>query len=241
MVKKSPANDTADEFEKLASGDKYKKAWKTARKVEAGGGGFASPVAPDGRYTARMTSARAGVTKNKELYISMAHVITEGPQTGTKVDIFQSLEPAKMEWAVKAVKSLGFEFENDEASLTDMKEIMEELNKTKPIVQLSCKNKTVDKRDQKTKKVVGKQDVCNWYIDRMLNADPPPMAKNEGGSSKADAKIEKGDAVTYELNGASSEYEVVAIDNKKGIADIKAGRKTLKAIPLGELELVFEE
>jgi hypothetical protein len=195
-----PAEDSEDEdeFTKLAGSTKYKKAWKEARKVDAGESG--PPALPDGQYTAQVTACVAGVTKardgkGKELYFKLSTVITQGKHKGVRVPLFFSLEPERMEWAVKAVKRLGYEFEDDSASPADMKEIAEDLNEVKPLIQLAAKNVEVEVIDQTTKKK-SKQSRCNWYVNRAL-AESEEVEEPEEDEEEVD---EEGDESEEEVD-----------------------------------------
>lgn len=251
--KPSPAPKESDDFEALANSSKYKKAWKEARKADPGDSG--TPTLPDGRYTARVTGAKAGVTggqngKPKTLFFSISTVITEGQYKGTRVPHYFSLEPERMDWAVKAVKRLDYEFEDDSASPADMKGIAEDLNESKPLIQMSCKNKEVEKIDDKTKKKI-KVEVCNWYIDRLIQGESEEPEddveeeeeveeeeteeeeeveeeeeteeEEEAEDEEEENTFEKGDHVKAKLAGdkRAVEYVILAVNDSKGTAKVK--------------------
>ena len=242
-----------DEFEAMANSTKYKKAWKEARKADPGDSG--TPTLPDGRYNARVTGAKAGVAggqngKPKYLFFSISTVITDGQYKGTRVPHYFSLEPERMDWAVKAVKRLDYEFEDDSASPADMKGIAEDLNETKPLIQISCKNKEVEKIDPTTKKKT-KAEVCNWYIDRLIHGETEEpedeveeeeeeveeeeetedeeeteeeeAEEEEEEETEEEHVFEKGDNVKAKLAGdkRAVEYVILAVNEAKGTAKVK--------------------
>jgi hypothetical protein len=259
------------EFSKLAQSSKYAKAWKDARKLEAGES-FANPILPNGQYVAQVTKSQTGVTKKKELYWSLNVVITQGPHKGTTANFYNSLEPetvgdkgmTRMGLAVITAKRLGYEFD-DAPSPADFEGIATELSNEKPTIQFSAANKEVEKVDKKTKRKT-KVKVCNLRIERLLGDDvtgdeddeevvddenEPEEEEEEEGDADADEgdegadAIEKGDTVKGKLNGSKKieEYLVQAVNATKGTATVKhAKTKTVvKDVPLDKLELVYED
>ena len=111
-----------------------------------------------------------------------------------------------MEWAVKAVKRLGYEFEDDSASPADMKEIAEDLNEVKPLIQLAAKNVEVEVIDQTTKKK-SKQSRCNWYVNRAL-AESEEVEEPEEDEEEVDEEgDESEEEVDEEEEGEEDESE----------------------------------
>jgi hypothetical protein len=196
-VKKKPAaQDDSAAFDALANDPKYKKAWKEAKKVDAGDS-FGNPELEDGRYSVRITSVKCGLTKAKaaggarDPYMSIAGTIVSNDEkyNGLKVSIYFGLTPDRMDFAVKALKRLGYEFDDD-SSLTDVRECCEDLNGTKPLIQISAVNKVVDTVDKKTKKKV-KKPVLNTYIDRLLSNAPPDADEGEEVEEDEEAEDEE--------------------------------------------------
>ena len=269
------------EFAKLAGSKKYTEAWKKAREVEAFEG-FAE--LPRGRYKVQITSAKAGVSKEKELYWLLNGVVIEGEHKGEKVSLYHSLEPTefetkngtmrRMDFAIMAAKLMNYEFEGS-PSPAEFETISEELNESKPVVWVKVDWKDVTTLDKNKQKKTTPR--CNMRIDGMIaerggdidvssdeevsdtddseEGDEPEEGSDtetdsdtedsdsEGGDDEGDAKIEKGDSVLYKQNGKKVEFGVVAVNEKKGTADLKHAKsgKVIKGISLDDLELVFED
>lgn len=227
VAKKGPS-----EFAKLAQSSKYAKAWKDARKLEAGES-YANPILPNGQYVAQVTKSQTGVTKQKELYWSVNVVITRGKYKGTTANFFHSLEPtmvgkgdkqiSRLGIAVITAKRLGYEFDNS-PSPADFEGIAQELSDEKPTIQFSAQNKEVERVDKKTKRKT-KDKVCNLRIERLLGDDTEgdevegdeEIVDDETNDEEGDADegdegdaegdegadaIEKGDTVKGKLNGS---------------------------------------
>lgn len=201
---KKPASKSSDvdDFDKLVNSPEYKKAWKESKNADPGQS-FSNPPLKDGRYGLRITSVKVGVTAAKEgrasvPYLSVTGQLTQGEFKGQSVNLFFNLSPDRQEMAVKALKRLGYEFDED-SSMVDIKEIAADLNETKPLIQISVQNKTGEVVDKKTKKKV-KQNFQNIYIDRMLSTDPPEedeeVEEDEENEDDADddAEAEEDDA-----------------------------------------------
>ena len=155
------ADSKADFMKKMG---KYKKAYKEARTVDAGGS-FSTPEMEDGSYEAKLTSVKAGVDKSDVPYVSLQFVVTKGPAKGERPSIYHGMRNEdSIEYLVKDCKRLGIE--TDEMELDETIDALLELASEKPLVKIDVKNNEykATKGPNKGKKV----NALNVYVGKIL-------------------------------------------------------------------------
>lgn len=155
----------------LSALKKQGKTWSKARKVE--GGSFGVPEIEDGTYQGRLTSAKLGVTKAKkgqdpQPWVNMSFVVLQGDYAGTRVRRSDFLtnedeerQERNMENFFKTIQSLGFE--TAELKMEDLPDLIRDLNKDKPYVEIAISNWTSDKDNNKK--------GLNVYVNRELDKE----------------------------------------------------------------------
>jgi chemotaxis protein histidine kinase CheA len=119
--------------------EKGQSAWKKASKKakEDTGGNFVE--LPDGRYTARLSSAKLGESGNGRAQIAFGWVIADGEYEGKTAYNYQGIQSEdNLFYLGRDLVRLGYELPD---SLSDLPEILKDIEKTKPMGVINLKTK----------------------------------------------------------------------------------------------------
>lgn len=155
------------------------KVWKKARTVDPKGN-FEDPDVPDGTYSARIDSAKLGLTQKEDLTFEIKLVIEGGEYDATKVRIFHMLKgddeealQKKLEFLAKDLKRAGYEI--DDLDPADLKDIAAHMTENKQLLEISTKQ---GEDKQKNRRL-------NVYINKLVGAE---KSETNGKSKKKGKK-----------------------------------------------------
>ncbi len=141
------------------------KMWGKARE-RAGSESYGSEV-EDGRYVASLSEGEINESKSSgRLQVHWIYTILEGSSQGETLHSYDGLESEdNLVWLARKLQRLGYEPPED---LEDVKDIVEEITKNKPKVQIQVKTKG---------------EFQNIYIDKVLSNS---TAKSDGAEAEDD-------------------------------------------------------
>lgn len=200
---------------------KAKSTWKSARKAK-GGQGFEEPEIEDGTYRARLVKASFGVSKKSHApYTNLRFLIVEpdSPFKGNKhgrldmlMDEDEERQQKNQENFSKTMHGLGYELEELDIE-KDIPDLVEDLNKSRPYVELYIKNWQSDKNHG-----------LNIYVNRTLTEDEVEelgLSDEEAGDDSDDG----GDDESSEGKGKKSPPGRGAAPKKKAAPKKGAGSR----------------
>ncbi len=184
-----------------------KGSWKSARKAKAGE--FTEePEIEDGTYQARLVNASAGVTKKSSIpYVRLVFLIVEDcDYKGDKhsrmdflLDDDDEKQAAKQASFAKCMSGMGYDVE--ELEMTDIPDLVDDLNKERPFVEVWIKNwqgekshgKNVNVNRQLTEDEVASLDLDPEDGDGDSEKDAPKKTPpSRGGAARKKAAAPKG-------------------------------------------------
>jgi hypothetical protein len=180
MAKAKPDNAAARKQAWAKAAGNSAKSWKSARQAKAGG--FADVEIEDGTYPARFISGKADVSKKGMPYVNLKFkVLGDSEMQGLKpsrTDFLQDEDPerqeAKQAGFAKTMAGLGYGV--DELELGEVPELMAELNKDCPLVEIYIKNWESDS---------GKTGY-NLYVNRQLTDEEAAEFPDTGDDDDGD-------------------------------------------------------
>ena len=113
--------------------------WAAAKEKAASAKSSQFAEFEDGRYTARLIGGSIGESQNGRLQIVWKFKIEEGEYEGQEKHDFQGLETEQnLEFVARRVAQLGYDVPEN---LEDLKEILADVAKTRPICKIRLKTK----------------------------------------------------------------------------------------------------
>ena len=161
---------------------KFAKSWETAKKAKPGT--FEDTDVPEGDYFVRVSSARAGVSKQGkgDPYVSVNFKIVRGPHTGGNLSRYAGIQTDKdLEFLSKDFQRMGYEVED--LALNEVEDLVADLAKSKPYLKVQVKKEEYVNRK-------GEDMVAQRvYIQKPVAANElPPGDDDDAPASKPKAK-----------------------------------------------------
>lgn len=196
---------------------------------------------PDGKYLCKVSNAEVKESNAGALHFVFQFEILESAEdesiVGTKVSKWSGIESEDgMAYLIRDLRRFGLEAESAE----DLGKIADLLNKEKPEVKITLKSKDSGQFCY-IDKVISEIDAGELAANEDSEDDSEEEESEEEESEEAegdDVDIEVGTTVTFtSKKGDEVTGEVVAIDDKAGTVDIKAGTKSFKGIAVDRLSI----
>lgn len=229
MAKKKPTSALSKAF--LDRLKKSNKAWTGAKEKAKEQKGFTE--IDDGRYVARLMSAKVGESQASRLQAIFAFVIAEGEAEGQEKLDFMGLETEQnLEFFARRLAQLGYEMPDD---LTEIGDIFEDINKTKPLCKIRIKTKG---------------EFQNVYLDKVFGDDEEPEGEeaedDDGGAPAAEEEEEaegeaEGEAEEEETEEEETEEEETEEDQVELTVGAAVMVETTKGERAGVVVEIFEK
>lgn len=117
-----------------AAVSKFGKQFDAVKGAKSGAKG--DDEVDEGDYYTRLSSARCGVSKKKEPYVSLNFVVVRGPFAKKKLSRFSSIREKQaeqdFEYLCKDFDRLGYD--TSELKVNEVEDLVKDLNKSKPFV-----------------------------------------------------------------------------------------------------------
>lgn len=161
------------------------KAWTGAKEKAKEQKGFTE--IEDGRYVARLVNVKVAESNAGRLQAVFAYKIEEGENEGQEKLDFMGLETEQnLEFFARRLSQLGYEMPDD---LSEIGDIFEDINKTKPLCKIRIKTKG---------------EFQNVYLDKVFGDDEVEEGDAEDDDGGAPAQ-EEAEEESEETEGEESE------------------------------------
>ena len=218
---------------------KFNKNFAASKSKAEELGGFGDNP-PDGKYLSRVSECSLKESNAGALHFVFQFEILESAEDesiiGTKVSKWSGIESEDgMAYLIRDLRRFGLEAESAE----DLGKIADLLNKEKPEVKITLKSKDSGQFCY-IDKVISEIDAGDMAADEDSEDDSEEEeAEDESEETEGgEVDIEIGTTVTFtSKKGDEVTGEVVAIDDKAGTVDIKAGTKSFKGITVDRLSV----
>lgn len=205
---------------------KSNKAWTGAKEKAKEQKGFSE--VEDGRYVARLVNVKVAESNAGRLQAVFAFKIQEGDSEGQEKLDFMGLESEQnLEYFARRLSQLGYEMPDD---LTEIGDIFEDINKSKPLCKIRIKTKG---------------EFQNVYLDKVFGDDEEPEGEeaedDDGGAPAAEEAEEEAEAETEEEAEEAEEEEETEEDQVELTVGAKVSAETTKGERTGEVLEIFEK